>query len=75
MRKVRVVESRICRGSGGFGLGGGRFVGFGLPLGCGVLLGFGLPVDLGLEVSRSAGLVWLVVWVVANSPVARERPP
>ena len=27
--KLRVVESRICRGSGGFGLGGEGFLGVG----------------------------------------------
>ena len=31
MPKLRVVESRICEGCGGFGLGGERFV----PPGCG----------------------------------------
>ena len=29
MRKVRVVALRICRGGGGFGRGGGRFLGVG----------------------------------------------
>ena len=33
------MESRICRGSGGFGRGGGRFFGLGWPLGRGVVLG------------------------------------
>ena len=35
MPKLGVVESRICRGSGDFGGGVERFVGFGLPPGCG----------------------------------------
>ncbi len=29
MRKLGVVEARICRGSHGFGVGGGRFLRFG----------------------------------------------
>ena len=33
MRKTRVAESRICDGSGGFGRGGERFLGFGLGVG------------------------------------------
>ena len=40
MEKVRMVESRICRGNGGFGLGGEPFVGLGWVLGRGVGLGF-----------------------------------
>ncbi len=36
MPKLGVVESGICRGSGGFGRWVERFVGFGLLLGCGV---------------------------------------
>ena len=39
MPKLRVVESRICKGNGSFGRGDEPFVGFGLPLGCGVVLG------------------------------------
>ena len=41
MPKLRVVESRICRGSDGFGRGVEPFVGFGLPLGCGVVFALG----------------------------------
>ncbi len=33
MRKLRVVEARICRVGGGFGRGVERFVGFGLRSG------------------------------------------
>ncbi len=39
MPKLRVVESSIFDGSGGFWRGVEPFVGFGLPLGCGVVLG------------------------------------
>ncbi len=48
MPKLRVVESWICRGSGGFGRWVAPFVGFGLPLGCGGVFALWVQKVLGL---------------------------
>ena len=49
MPKLRVVEARICIGSGGFRRWVEWFVGFGLPLGCGVVLGRRRWADFGVR--------------------------
>ncbi len=63
--KLRVVEARVCRGSGGFGRGVEPFVGFGLPLGCGVVLA--------MEMSGFGGWVGVIRGISVNTPTGNRR--